>query len=80
MLIIPIEPHTLEVIAAMNNGVKPVFNEIGHQSFIYHSPDRPTEVVPTALVGPVLSMREYKAMNIPVIFKDVEDETDPSLN
>ena len=72
MIIIPIEPRTLEVIAAMNNGVKPVFNEIEHHSFIYHNQDRPTEIVPTSLIGPVLSMEEYTVMELPIVISDAD--------
>jgi hypothetical protein len=70
LFIIPIEQRTLEVIAAINNGVRPDIEE-EHTSFIYHDETRPTEIVPTAMIGPVLRMEEYRVMELPIIVLDV---------
>lgn len=82
MFIIPILPKTMPVITALNKGEKPdVPDDEQYYSFVYHDDDRPGEVVPSEMVGPVLESRDYVVMEFPMIIPNLDGETDdPSTN
>lgn len=75
MIIVPIEENTLDIIAAMNNGVKPKIDPLEHSCFIYHGEDKLTELVPTVYVGTLAhgKVLDTIEVNIAIIRDDVQE-------
>jgi hypothetical protein len=74
MVIIPIEPNTLDIIAAMNGGLKPKIDPKEHSSFIYHGKDKLNEIVPSIYVGTLLASGDYQIIEMRAIVKNVEEK------
>lgn len=69
MVIVPVEKNTLEVIAAMNKGVKPKIDPLEHSCFIYYGEDKLTELVPTVYVGTLLASSDYSAVTVDIVVR-----------
>jgi hypothetical protein len=70
MIIIPLEESALPLIAALNNGIRPKIDPLEHSSFIYHDGDKPNELLPTVVVGSLLSGGEFQVTETRFAYKE----------